>query len=258
MKATNLGNPEDILCARIARRWYSGMTLAQFVRETGWPPAVVRERLASPLKKNVVVVAGDRFICFPAVAALKQLVVSTLERFHDQHSLAPGMQQQTLREKLNVDPALLSFALGELHREHRLEIKGDLVHLAGRGVVMKDEETESRKIIEQAFASAGLKVPALKDVLVGLRIDETRGQMIVTLLLRDKTLIKVSDDLVFHQSALAGLRQQLLIQKAKSPKIDIARFKDLTGVSRKYAIPLLEYLDRERVTKRVGDERIIL
>ena len=95
-------------------------------------------------------------------------------------------------------------------------------------------------------------------MLVGLRIDKTRGQKIVTLLLRDKTLIKVSDDLVFHQSALAGLRQQLLIQKAKSPKIDIARFKDLTGVSRKYAIPLLEYLDRERVTKRVGDERIIL
>jgi len=71
-------------------------------------------------------------------------------------------------------------------------------------------------------------------------------------------LIKVSDDLVFHHSALASLRQQLQIQKAKSPKIDVARFKDLTSVSRKYAIPLLEYLDRERVTKRVGDERLIL
>lgn len=258
IKATNLGSPEDILCARIARRWYSGMTLAQLVRETGWPPAVVRERLASPLKKNAVVVAGDRFMCFPAVAALKQLVVSTLERFHDQHSLAPGMQQQTLREKLNLDAALLSFAIGELTREQRLEIKGDLVHLAGRGVVMKDEEAESRRLIEQAFASTGLKVPALKDVLAGLKIDQTRAQKIVTLLLRDKTLIKVSDDLVFHQSALVGLRQQLLIQRAKSSKIDIARFKDLTGVSRKYAIPLLEYLDRERVTRRVGDERIIL
>jgi selenocysteine-specific elongation factor len=125
-------------------------------------------------------------------------------------------------------------------------------------VVMKDEEAASRKMIEQAFSAAGLKVPALKDVLASLKIDKARAQKLVTLLLRDKVLIKVSDDLVFHQIALTELRKNLAVQKASSPKIDVGRFKDLTGVSRKYAIPLLEYLDRERVTKRVGDERVIL
>jgi selenocysteine-specific elongation factor len=80
----------------------------------------------------------------------------------------------------------------------------------------------------------------------------------VTLLLRDKTLIKVSEELVFHHSALAELRRQIAAYSAKSSKIDVAQFKELTGVSRKYAIPLLEYLDRERVTRRVGDERVIL
>jgi selenocysteine-specific elongation factor len=63
---------------------------------------------------------------------------------------------------------------------------------------------------------------------------------------------------VFHRAALDQLRSSLMAQKAKSPKINVASFKDLTGVSRKYAIPLLEYLDRERITKRVGDERVIL
>jgi selenocysteine-specific elongation factor len=76
--------------------------------------------------------------------------------------------------------------------------------------------------------------------------------------LREKTLVKISEDLVFHQSALIELRQKITTLKTTSPKIDVARFKDLTGVSRKYAIPLLEYLDRERITRRVGDERIIL
>jgi len=80
----------------------------------------------------------------------------------------------------------------------------------------------------------------------------------MTLLLRDKTLVKVSDELVFHRTALDELRKSIVSMKQQSPKIDVARFKDLTGVSRKYAIPLLEYLDRERVTKRVGDERLIL
>ena len=77
-------------------------------------------------------------------------------------------------------------------------------------------------------------------------------------MLRDKVLVKVSDDLVFHSSALQQLRERMASQKAKSPNIDVGRFKELTGVSRKYAIPLLEYLDRERVTRRVGNERIIL
>ena len=85
-----------------------------------------------------------------------------------------------------------------------------------------------------------------------------RAQKIVTLLLRDRVLVKLTDDLVFHHSALESLRQVVAAQKAKSPKIDVATFKDLIGVTRKYAIPLLEYLDQQRVTRRVGDERVIL
>jgi selenocysteine-specific elongation factor len=103
-----------------------------------------------------------------------------------------------------------------------------------------------------------LKVPALHEVISGLKVDKSRAQKIVTLLLRDKMLVKVSDELVFHHSALEQLRRLVAAQKAKSPKMDVATFKELTGVSRKYAIPLLEYLDRERVTKRIGDAREIL
>jgi selenocysteine-specific elongation factor len=103
-----------------------------------------------------------------------------------------------------------------------------------------------------------LKVPALHEVIAGLKVDKARAQKIVTLLLRDKVLVKISEELVFHQSALEQLRRQIAGQKAKSPQMDVAQFKELTGVSRKYAIPLLEYLDRERVTRRVGDFREIL
>jgi selenocysteine-specific elongation factor len=123
---------------------------------------------------------------------------------------------------------------------------------------MKNEEAESKKKIEEAFASAALKVPALQEVLAGLKIDKLRAQKIVTLLLRDKVLTKVSDELVFHRTALDHLRKRVAEHKAKSATIDVATFKELIGVSRKYAIPLLEYLDRERVTKRVGDSRQIL
>jgi selenocysteine-specific elongation factor len=145
-----------------------------------------------------------------------------------------------------------------LVREKKIEVVGDVVRLPGHSVVMKEEETESKNEIERAFASAGLKVPALHEVMAGLKIDKTRAHKIVTLLLRDKVLVKVSDDLVFHRSALAKLRGHISSHKTRSATIDIAKFKELTGVSRKYAIPLLEYLDRERVTRRVGDAREIL
>ena len=165
---------------------------------------------------------------------------------------------QTRREyEREVRPERIRL-LETLVREKNLEAAGEIVHLPGRGVVMKDEEAESHKIIEQAFASAGLKVPALKDVLAGLKVDRVRAQKIVTLMLRDKVLVKVSEDLVFHRDALLDLRKCMSSEKAKSPKIDVPRFKEMTGVSRKYAIPLLEYLDREHVTRRVGDERVIL
>ena len=98
----------------------------------------------------------------------------------------------------------------------------------------------------------------MQDVLAGLKVDKARAQKIVTLLLRDKVLVKISEDLVFHRDALLDLRKRMSSEKSKRPKIDVAHFKDLTGVSRKYAIPLLEYLDREHVTRRVGDVRVIL
>jgi selenocysteine-specific elongation factor len=145
-----------------------------------------------------------------------------------------------------------------LVRDEQLDVAGELVHTTGRGIVLRADEAESKKQIEAAFANAGLKVPLLKEVLASLPIDKARAQKIVTLLLRDRVLVKVGDDLVFHRDALEGLRQLVIAQKSKTPKMNVVAFKDLIGVTRKYAIPLLEYLDRERVTRRVGDERVIL
>jgi len=191
-------------------------------------------------------------------AKAKANALDAVRKFHDANPLVAGMSKESLRDRVNLAPEVFYSVLGKLAEEKKLEIAGELIRLPGRGVVMKDEEAESKKIIEQAFASAGLKVPSLKEVLAGLKVDRVRAQKIVTLLLRDKVLIKVSEELVFHQTALVDLRQRIGALKTSVPKIDVARFKDMTGVSRKYAIPLLEYLDRERVTRRMGDERVIL
>jgi selenocysteine-specific elongation factor len=249
-------DPVKVLKARVARRGERGLSFQHAIAETGWREGIITSRLGS--MKQEIVRAGDVLLTTAALKSLSSRITSAVRDFQKRNPLVHGIAPETLRESTDVDPRLFEFVVASLVGDKQLEMSNGHLHLPGRRVVMEDDEAESRSTIEQTFASAGLKVPALKDVVVGLKIDKARAQKIVTLLLRDKTLIKVSDDLVFHHSALASLRRQLQIQKAKSPKLDVASFKDLAGVSRKYAIPLLEYLDRERVTRRMGDERVIL
>ena len=257
------GSHEQILAARISRRGADGLRLIDALAETGWPPSLVASTataLVSPkAAPELRALRLNEFLISQAVATqVSESLLVALKKFHDANPLVAGISKEQLREKLGLRPEIFTGLLDLLAKEKKLEIAGEQVRLPGRGVVMKDEEADAKKKIEDAFSSAGLEVPYLKDVLAKLPIDKARAQKIVTLLLRDRVLIKVSDDLVFHRSALDELRKRLLAFKTKSASIDVAGFKDLTGVTRKYAIPLLEYFDRERVTRRVGDKREIL
>jgi selenocysteine-specific elongation factor len=252
------GEAEAILSARIARRNHKGISISRLVAETGLTKPVIETQLGQMVSKGGVVRAEEMFVHLPALEALKLRLVTTAADFHKKNPLVGGISKEELRAQVEASPEVFEAVAAMLIRDRKVEVVGDLVRLPGHGVVMKHEEAESKKTIEDAFAAAGLKVPALHEVLAGLKIDTTRAQKIVTLLLRDKSLIKISDQLVFHRSALEELRSRLAVYKVKSSTIDVAQFKELTGVSRKYAIPLLEYLDRERVTKRVGDARQIL
>ena len=248
------GSPEQALVARVARSRTAGLALDAVTAQMNLRRADA-EKLAA---RAGLLHCGGILVAPAAFADASSHLVQAVRKFHDANPLVAGMSKEELRDRVGLGPEVFSAALAKLAANKTLEVAGELVHAPGRGVSMRDEESESKKTIEQAFQSAGLKVPALKDVLAVLKVDKVRAQKIVTLLLRERILIKISDDLVFHQSALADLRQKVTTVKATTPKIDVARFKDMTGVSRKYAIPLLEYLDRERVTRRVGDERFIL
>jgi selenocysteine-specific elongation factor len=252
------GDAEAILRGRVERRQRGGVSLSRLVAETGWAKSVIEAQLTPAVRAGSVVRAGELFLDAPALEALKSRIASAASDFHKKNPLVGGISKEELRAQVDASPEVFETAAAMLVREKKLEVIGDLVRLPGQGVAMKDEEAESKKKIEDAFASAGLKVPALQEVLAGLKVDKVRAQKIVTLLLREKIIIKVSDELVFHRGALEQLRRQMAAYKVKSAKIDVARFKELTGVTRKYAIPLLEYLDRERVTRRVGDVREIL
>jgi selenocysteine-specific elongation factor len=255
------GNQGKILGVRVSRRGMHGLSLAEAVAEMGLRRVEIEE-LAARLGESTLVRLQDRMFGVDEFELAQESLLRAVSSFHGKNPLSPGMAkgeiEDDMRRTLEMAPELFDAGLAKLVAAKKLEVFNELVRLPGRGVVMKGEEAESKKKIEDAFISAGLKVPSLPEVLAGLRVDKTRAQKLVTLLLRDKMLVKVSEDLVFHKTAIEELLRKICAYKAKSPKIDVSQFKELTGVSRKYAIPLLEYLDRERVTKRVGDVREIL
>ncbi len=250
--------PAGMLLARVARRGAAGLSLAEAVAEAGWPLRELEGTAAALLGRGELVRLGDLLLATDAFRRVCKEMIAAVSTFQNTNPLVAGIGKEELRERLRLAPDVFCGGLDALVRDGKLELAGEQVKQPGRGVVLRDDEAESKRVIEQAFAAAGLKVPALNDVLAGVKVDRARAQKIVTLLLRERVLVKLADDLIFHRDALDSLRTRLAHYKAQSPRIDVARFKELTGVTRKYAIPLLEYLDRERVTRRMGDERIIL
>src|SRR5258708_23976900 len=170
------GAQEQELADRAARRGAMVLRMDDIHGEMN----VRREEATKLAAKAGLVWCNPVLVAPAAFAEVKADVLSALKKFHDANPLVTGMNKEELRERINLGPEVFYSVLEKLAEEKKLEVAGELVHLSGRGVVMKDEETESKKIIEQAFASAGLKVPSLKEVLAGLQLDKIRAQKIVT------------------------------------------------------------------------------
>ena len=246
------------IALRTQRRNAAGFRRPDAVRETGHKRQEIDLQAQALIDNGQLLAAGDVLLAKSAALQAAKNLLSELDAFQKGNPLAGGIAKETLREKLDLGEAVFSFLLTQLAAGKKIEVQGEQVRIAGRGVTMSSDEERARRTIEQAFSRAGLKVPLLKDVLASLSIDRARSQKIVTLLLREGVLVKLGDELVFHRAALEQLRRLVVAEKPKTPKMDVGHFKDLIGVTRKHAIPLLEYLDRERVTRRVGDVREIL
>jgi selenocysteine-specific elongation factor len=257
-------NRAAILEALVAQDPAGVVDASRLIGRTGWREADLRSTLSALVAAGRLRQLADAPLTVAPVARLEQLssqVVQTVEEFHRREPLLEGISKEELKERLfaRVPELLFLRVLADLEQQGLLEVAGDVVKRGGRAVTLSREEQEARESIEQAFARAGLVTPAVREVLTQLKIEPGRAQKILHLLVRDKVLVKVSEELVFHASALGRLAELLRHYKQEnSERLSVMEFKQLTQVTRKYAIPLLEYLDRERWTRRVGDERLIL
>lgn len=247
---------------------YGEVSVLTLVARTGWPLAEVSKTasLLEAHKRLMILGSPPNLVVHPKFFEhLAQKVVQDLAAFHTAQPLSPGLSKEDLRGRVSGSgilrqdsAALFNSILSSLGAQGKVRVQGELVQLAGREIQLTAEEAAAKTEISRAFEKSDLAVPSVREVLQGLKIDRARAEKLLQILLKEKVLVKITDDLIFHQAALSKLRQMLAQRKAQSNRLNVGVFKEITGLSRKYAIPLLEYLDRERVTRRQGDERIIL
>jgi len=201
---------------------------------------------------------GQWLIARARIVELKQQLTAHCRAFHRANSLLPGIPKQDLKAAVMADaPAeVFEHALAGTHGTAELMQDGEVVRLKSHRVVLKQDEEQARAAIESSFERAGLAAPAVADVLKASGVETGRARSILQILLRERRLTRISDELVLDAAAMVKLRGQLALRRGE--RFSVPMFKDWTGVSRKYAIPLLEYLDREHVTRREGDERVVI
>lgn len=257
------GGRDAVLTAMVARA-PMGLRYDEIGLHTGWWENEIRDSVETLSAAGVVKSVGDDHPLLVGGGVFQDVrarMVENVTRFQRENPLLPGIAREELRASLGrrVKPEIFRAALTQLAVEKKLELQGETVKRAGTGITLQADEQVAKDKIEGAFRTAGLAVPSVKEVLSGLAVEAKRAEKLLHILLREKNLMRVSPELIFHHAALAHLKEQLLTyKKSKGERISVPGFKDLTGITRKYAIPLLEYLDRERVTRRMGDERVIL
>jgi selenocysteine-specific elongation factor len=242
-----------------------GLRRPDIIARTGWRDEIFEDALSEAVERDAVAVAEGVYL---ARARFEQLGAGALEEvrsFHRREPLARGLLRETLRERrfAHLTPEIFRAVLSHLEAKDMLSAEKEFVRESSHSLNLSEADAALKASLEGIYRTAGLEVPPLEEALARAsmrKVSREHGRKILQLLLDAGLLVRVQPELLFHREALDALVEKLRrygAEHAPERLIDVAAFKDLAGVSRKYAIPLLEYFDRERITRRAGDRRII-
>jgi selenocysteine-specific elongation factor len=245
---------EEQLRLRVARRGTHGLAIGSLMTETGLSRKAV-ERLSIPLMAGhrLLLIASNILLASEAFDAAAKSIIAGLK--HDRN--LGGIKRSELKSQTALSAEVFDFVLEHLAEGQKIRTQGELVCSAETGARPINRDAELLSTIAAIYRKAGLAAPLTSEVAAMLTLKGEEMRRLTTLLFRDKILIRMDGETLFiHHQALERLQAEIRALRGQS--LDIARFKQMTGLSRKYAIPLLEYLDRERITRKTGERRLIL
>jgi selenocysteine-specific elongation factor len=247
---------EEVIRASATR----SLSLSALVPASGMDPETLTGHLQTLIREGKLIVFPEKEVTYLHAEIhmrIQEQILHQLFLFHEQEPLKEGMMQEDLRGKLSPAPEISLFqkALAHLREEGKIATEKGKIRLTAHRPRLGAEEERIKSALEGIYREAGFQPSPLGEIWPRVALDQKRAFDLVRLLIDEGTLVRVKGDLLFHRESYEKAKETLLKRLRQSPHISVSEFKDMLGISRKWAIPLLEHFDEIKLTRRVGDER---
>jgi selenocysteine-specific elongation factor len=256
-------NPENLALLHIRESGYNGLTLDRLAVKMGVFGNRLKKIVQQPLASRKIILIEQekqRMVSSSVYEKLDTKLRKALGTYHQENPLKSGVPKEELRALLyrKLDQRLFHFLLNDLQKRGGIVQDQALIRLSDHTVSLKEDEKILRRELEAFYKQAGLAPPTIKEAMSHFnKYPQHLLKEVLAILVRDDVLCKVTEDLYFYKPAMEKIKERLVAVLVKEGEIDTPAFKELSGLSRKFSIPLLEYFDKTKVTMRVGDKRIL-
>ena len=256
------GSEPERLAVIIGRASFDGIDPRGLVIRTGLPAAQVRKGLDLIFSRRQAVLLDreeTRAVAPEVYEELQQRTIGEIRVHHEKFPLREGLSREELRMKLGafIGPKLFHAAMRDLEKAGKIVTDRENIRLPDHRVSLQDDQESLRREIAEWYRQAGLAPPSLREVTEKFAQHKSQIGGILNVMLKNGTLTKINEDLCFDAQALQRLREDYKNRLLKDGKATPATFKELTGLTRKYIIPLMEYFDATKLTVRSGDHRLL-
>jgi len=254
------GSTEDLVSLHIKAGGFQGV-LFRHLRLMSNTNEKELDRLLQGLLSRKEVIQADRdhriFVHQTVIEQLQENIKGVLDQYHTQNPLKPGIPKEELKSKLPdvMGGKLFTLVLNQMLQSQEIAQEGEVVRAASHTVSLAADQKSIRKNIVALYHKGALMPPYFKEVSAELDVDPKSARDVLMLLVDEGEVIKVKEDLYFHRETIDQLQARLVDYLKNNGEISTPQFKEMTGATRKYVIPLIEYFDAKNVTIRIGDTR---
>lgn len=264
--ADTLGLNAEMLGLMVEAAGERGIRRTEVQSQTGWRNEIVDEAIARNTGQGSMKAAEGVLITSSAFERFKAKALETIKLHHSREPLSRGLSRELLRERVfrNAHAEIMRAVTAELERSGKIIAEKDVFRLASHTTELSPGEKRAFDFIRAAYLNARLEAPKLDDVLTDAareaRLSKPDVRKVFQLFLNSGEIVAVTDEYFFANAVIDDLVKRIreYANSTNDRMIDVARFKEIASISRKYAIPLLEYLDRQKITRRAGDKRLVL
>jgi selenocysteine-specific elongation factor len=239
-----------------------GIDVGRLTERTGMHPELVKKILGDMYSKKKAVhidVDESRIFSFQVYQNIQEKILKETRAYHKKNPLREGIMKEELKNTMGsfISSKLFNMALRELEKTGQMVVDREIVRLQGHSVNLKGKLEDIRAGIAALYVASGLTPPTVREILTKFADHKREAENVLGVMLKEGVLVRINEELYFHRDSLQKLRENYKDLLLREGKATPASFKELTGLTRKFIIPLMEYFDLAKLTVRAGDHRIL-